>query len=81
MQIVVTALVLVVVQSFLSLAGGAFAAGTEPNTVMVPPRINAQTGVEPLLALSDKTLLEVVQSKGLVMLSREEVQQKLGYEH
>ena len=81
MQIVVAALVLVVTQSFLPLAGEAFGAGPEPNTVIVPPRINAQTGVDQLTALSDKALLEVVQSKGLTMLSREEVQQKLGYAH
>lgn len=79
-KIIVTALVLVVTQGILPLAGEAFGAGPEPNTVMVPPRINAQAGVEQLLALSDKTLLEVVQSKGLVMLPREEIQQKLGYD-
>ena len=81
MKIVVTALVLVVTQGFRPLTGIAFGAGLEPNTVMVPPRINAQTGVDQLLALSDKTMQAVVQSKGLSMLSREEVQQKLGYEH
>lgn len=79
-KIIVTALVLVVTQGILPLAGEAFGAGPEPNTVMVPPRINAQAGVEQLLALSDKSLLEVVQSKGLVMLPREEIQQKLGYD-
>ena len=81
MQIVVTALVLVLAQPLLPLAGQAFGAGPEPNTVMVPPRINAQTGVDQLVALSDKLLLEVVQSKGLALLSREEMQQKIGYEH
>ncbi|MDG4476373.1 outer membrane protein assembly factor BamA [Thiovibrio frasassiensis] len=81
MKIVVLALALFVSLGFLPLAGAAVAAGLEPNTVMIPPRINAQAGVEQLLALSDKTLKEVVQSKGLAMLSREEVQAKLGYEH
>ncbi|MFA7348388.1 MAG: outer membrane protein assembly factor BamA [Desulfurivibrionaceae bacterium] len=81
MKIVVAALVLVLTQGVLPLAGEAFGAGPEPNTVMVPPRINAQAGVDQLVALSDKTLLEVVQSKGLATLSREEVQQKIGYEH
>ena len=80
MQIVVAALVLVVAPGLLPLAGEAFGADLESNTVMVPPKINAQTGVDQLLALSDKTLLEVVQSKGLAMLSREEVQKKIGYE-
>jgi outer membrane protein insertion porin family len=81
MKIVVAVLVLVLTQGVLPLAGEAFGAGSEPNTVMVPPRINAPSGVDQLVALSDKTLLEVVQSKGLATLSREEVQQKLGYEH
>lgn len=80
MQIVVAALALLLTQTIPPLAGEALGAGPEPNTVMVPPRINAQAGVDQLQALSDKTLLEVVQSKGLAMLSREEVQQKLGYE-
>ncbi|HIJ90514.1 MAG: outer membrane protein assembly factor BamA [Desulfobulbaceae bacterium] len=74
-----TALVLVMMQGFLPLAGEVFGAGYEPNTVIVPPLINAPSGVDQLLALSDKTLLEVAQSKGLVMLPREEVQQKIGY--
>ena len=78
---IVVALVLIVIPGILPLAGEAFGAGLEPNTVMVPPQINASSGVEQLLALSDKALLEVAQSKGLAMLSREEVQQKLGYEH
>ena len=81
MKIVVAVLVLVLTQGVLPLAGEAFGAGSEPNTVMIPPRINAPSGVDQLVALSDKTLLEVVQSKGLATLSREEVQQKLGYEH
>lgn len=81
MKIVIAALVLVVTQGILPLAGAAFAAGLEPNTVMVPPRINAQSGVDQLLSLSDKALSDVAQSKGLVVLPREEVQQKLGYEH
>ena len=80
-KIVVAALVLVVAQGILPLTGEAFGAGPEPNTVIAPPRINAQAGVDQLTALSDKTLLEVAQSKGLTVLSREEVQQKLGYEH
>ncbi len=81
MQIVVVALALVVTPGLLSLASEALGAGQEPNTVMVPPRVNAQAGVEQLLVLSDKTMLDVAQNKGLLMLSREEVQQKLGYEH
>ncbi|MFA6282919.1 MAG: hypothetical protein WC633_02165, partial [Desulfurivibrionaceae bacterium] len=81
MQIVVAVLVLVVGQSLLPLAGEAFGAGTEPNTVMVPPRINAPAGDDQLLALSDKAMSEIAQSKGLALLSREEVQKKLGYEH
>ena len=80
MKIVVTALLLVLSHSILPLSGVAFGAAAESNTVMIPPRINAQSGVDQLRALSDKALLEVVQSKGLVMLPREEVQQKLGYE-
>ena len=62
------------------MAGEAFGAALEANTVIVPPRINTPAGVDQLLALSDKTLLEVAQSKGLVLLPREEVQQKLGYD-
>ncbi|MFA7383099.1 MAG: outer membrane protein assembly factor BamA [Desulfurivibrionaceae bacterium] len=62
------------------MAGEAVAAPLEANTVIVPPMINAPSGVDQLLALSDKTLLEVAQSKGLVLLPREEVQQKLGYD-
>ena len=73
------ALVLFVTPGILPLAGEAFGAALEANTVIVPPRINAPSGVDQLLALSDKTLVEVAQSKGLVMLPREEMQQKLGY--
>lgn len=78
-KIVVIALVLVLTQGLLLSAGDASAADPEPNTVMLPPRINAPAGVDQLTALSDKTLLEVVQSKGLVLLPRAEVKQKLGY--
>ena len=78
-KIVVIALVLVLTQGILLSAGDASAADPEPNTVMLPPRINAPAGVDQLTALSDKTLLEVVQNKGLVLLPRAEVKQKLGY--
>ncbi|MFH1019970.1 MAG: outer membrane protein assembly factor BamA [Pseudomonadota bacterium] len=81
MKIVFVALALILTQGFSPLAQVAFAAGSEPNAVMVPPRINAQTGADQLLALSDKILSEVVRSKGLATLPREEVQRKLGYEH
>ncbi|TDB35966.1 MAG: outer membrane protein assembly factor BamA [Deltaproteobacteria bacterium] len=81
MKIVVALLFLVVAQPIPPLAGVALGAGNEPNTVMVPPRINAPAGGEQLVVASDKILQEVVRSKGMAMLSREEVQQKLGYEH
>lgn len=80
LKIGVAVFVLLVNQGFLPLAGVAFGSGLEPNTVVVPPRINAQAGVDQLRALSDKTLQEVLQSKGLAMLSREEVQKKIGYD-
>ena len=79
-RIVIAALVLFVTPGILLMAGEAFGAALEANTVIVPPRINTPAGVDQLLALSDKTLLEVAQSKGLVLLPREEVQQKLGYD-
>jgi len=79
-KIMVIAFFLVLTPSILFMAGSVFGAEPESNVVMIPLRINAPTGVDQLLALSDKALLEVVQSKGLTMLPREEVQQKLGYE-
>jgi len=79
-KIVVTALILVVTHGISPLTGMALGAGLEPNTIIVPPRINAQAGMDQLLVLTDKTLLEVAQSKGLLVLPREEAQKKLGYD-
>lgn len=81
MKIVVAVIFLVVAQPLPPSAGAALGAGNEPNTVMVPPRINAPAGGEQLVVASDTILQEVALSKGMAMLSREEVQQKLGYEH
>ncbi|MFA7384529.1 MAG: hypothetical protein WC001_13895, partial [Desulfurivibrionaceae bacterium] len=65
MKIVVALLLLVVAQPIPPLAGVALGAGSEPNTVMVPPRINAPAGGEQLVVASDKILQEVVRSKGM----------------
>ncbi|MGV1099280.1 outer membrane protein assembly factor BamA [Thiovibrio sp. JS02] len=60
--------------------GRALAAGDEPNTIFLPPKINAQTAIDALRATSDQALLDVLTGKGLTMLPREEVAKNVGYE-
>lgn len=59
----------------------AFAASDEPNTMVVPPRVHAPTGMEELTIHTDQLLGEVLRSKGLAMIPRQQAREKIGYEN
>ncbi len=72
-------LVLLALLALSLLPGMATAAGEEPNTIVLPPKINAPSGSETLQAASDQALLELLTAKGLTLLPREEVEKSVGY--
>jgi len=65
---------------FICYGNNAIAGNTEANTVVIPPKINAPGGAGDLQILNDQLLSETLQSKGLSMLSRDEVLKNIGYD-
>ena len=55
------------------------AAAEEPNTVFIPPKINSPSDLEQLTQLTDQYLQNILDAKGLVLLNRDNIKNKIDY--